>query len=172
MISVRALNATEARIHLQALAGVLVDCVEGGASVSFLAPFTQREAELFFAKCIDGVEAGERILLAAFDGPSLVGTVQVALAMPPNQPHRGDVAKLLVHRAARGQGVAAQLMAAVEVASRRAGKTLLVLDTVSGSEAERLYAKWGWNRVGVIPNYALFPDGRSCDTTLFWKQLI
>jgi len=118
------------------------------------------------------VQRGDRILLAAFIDSRLVGTVQILLATPPNQPHRADVAKLLVRRSARGQGIGRQLMEQVEEASRLAGKTLLVLDTVTGDPAERLYLRLGWNRVGVIPKYALYPDGTWCDTTIFWKQLL
>jgi GNAT superfamily N-acetyltransferase len=171
VIEIRQLDAAEAAQHQEALARVLEDCVEGGASVSFMSPFSRAEAAAFFEKVVEGVDRGERILLAAFIGSELVGTVQIITATPPNQPHRADVAKLLVHRSARGQGVADALMKRVEEASALAGKTLLVLDTVTGSTAERLYLRLGWNRVGVIPNYALFPDGRPCDTTVFWKQL-
>jgi GNAT superfamily N-acetyltransferase len=111
------------------------------------------------------------VLLAAFDDGDVVGTVQVNLATPPNQPHRADIAKLLVRRSARRRGVAAQLMEAAEREALAEGKTLLVLDTVTGDAAERLYERLGWTRVGVIPNYALYPDGRPCATTLFYKQL-
>jgi GNAT superfamily N-acetyltransferase len=165
------LSAAEARERLGELAGVLLDCVEGGASVSFMWPFSKSDAEAFFRKCVDGVEAGERILLAALADGRVVGTVQIVTALPPNQPHRADVAKLLVHRAARGAGVGQRLMEAVEVHARAAGKTLLVLDTVTGQAAERLYTRLGWTRVGIIPDYALFPDGRPCDTTVFWKKI-
>lgn len=122
-------------------------------------------------KVLDGVERRERILLAAFDDAALVGTVQIVPATPPNQPHRADVAKLLVRRSARGQGIATRLMECVEDVSRLAGKTLLVLDTVTGDAAEKLYMRMGRNRVGVIPKYALFPDGRMCVTTIFSKDL-
>jgi GNAT superfamily N-acetyltransferase len=171
MLEIRELTAADAREHLAALGEVLFDCVDGGASVSFLAPFSHADAEAFFEQTATAVERGERILLAAFDGAALVGTVQIVLATPPNQPHRADVAKLLVHRAARGKGVAKLLMQAVEQASLRAGKTLLVLDTVTGSVAETLYKNLGWTVVGVIPDYALFPDGRLCATTVFFKKL-
>ncbi len=172
MITVRQLDATEARRYISQLADVLLDCVAGGASVSFMADLTKPAAEAFFERCVDGIERGERILLAAFNGAELVGTVQVITATPPNQPHRADIAKLLVHRAARGQGVAKSLMEKAEEASRKAGKTLLVLDTVTGQTAERLYLRMGWTKAGIIPNYALFPDGRWCDTTIFWKSLV
>jgi GNAT superfamily N-acetyltransferase len=171
MIEVRRLNAIEARDSLDALGEVLADCVEGGASVSFMAPFPKSAAVAFFEKLLPDIERGDRILLAAYDGSRLVGTVQVVTATPPNQPHRGDIAKLLVTRAARGQGVAALLMKSAEEFAKGAGKSLLVLDTVTGGDAERLYQRLGWTKVGVIPNYALFPDGRFCDTTVFWKAL-
>jgi GNAT superfamily N-acetyltransferase len=170
-VEIRRLNGAEAWAFVGALAAVLVDCVEGGASVSFMPPFGQADGEAFFSKVASGVEAGERILLAAFDDGKLVGTVQIVTALPPNQPHRADVAKLLVSRAARGKGVAQRLMEAVDREALAAGKTLLVLDTVTGSTAERLYERLGWVKVGVIPNYALFPDGRLTPTTIFWKEL-
>jgi len=171
MIEIRELSAADARQCVGALAEVLLDCVAGGASVSFMASLSKAEAEDFFQMVVDGVERGDRILLAAFVDSKLVGTVQVVTATPPNQPHRADVAKLLVHRSARGQGIAIRLMERAEEASRRAGKTLLVLDTVTGGNAEKLYTRQGWNKVGVIPKYALFPDGSFCDTTVFWKAL-
>ena len=154
-----------------ALAEVLLDCVQGGASVSFMADLTKEAAESFFEGVIQGVQRGDRILLAAFIDSKLVGTVQLHLATPPNQPHRADVAKLLVLRSARGQGIAARLMEHAEEAARVAGKSLLVLDTVTGGTAERLYERLGWTKAGVIPKYAMFPDGTWCDTTIFWKQL-
>jgi GNAT superfamily N-acetyltransferase len=171
MIDIRLLSAAEARQHCEALADVLLDCVQGGASVSFMASLSKAEAEAFFEKVAEGVQRGERILLAAFVDGDLLGTVQIITATPPNQPHRADIAKLLVHRSARGQGIAKRLMEEVEEASRSAGKTLLVLDTVTGGDAERLYMRIGWTKSGVIPNYALFPDGRFCNTTVFWKDL-
>lgn len=139
--------------------------------MSFMASLSRPEAKSFFEKVLVGVQQGDRILLAAFEDSKLVGTVQILLATPPNQPHRADVAKLLVRRSARGQGIGRLLMEHVEEASRLAGKTLLVLDTVTGDPAERLYTRLGWNKAGVIPKYALYPDGRWCDTTIFWKQL-
>ncbi len=171
MIEIRRMTATDARRSLDALAEVLFDCVEGGASVSFMAPFSKAAAAAFFEKLLPEIERGDRILVAAYDGSQLVGTVQVFLATPPNQPHRGDVAKLLVHRSARGRGVAKLLMQQAEEFARTSGKSLLVLDTVTGGDAERLYERLGWTKAGVIPKYALFPDGRWCDTTVFWKKL-
>lgn len=171
MINVRALTGPEARDHVTDLAAVLVDCVAGGASVSFMLPFGQADGEAFYDAVAADVEAGKRILLAAFVEARLVGTVQVVTALPPNQPHRGDVAKLLVHPSARGQGIARRLMEEAERSAVAAGKTLLVLDTVTGGTAERLYERLNWVKVGVIPNYALYPDGRLTATTIFFKKL-
>jgi GNAT superfamily N-acetyltransferase len=120
---------------------------------------------------IDGVERADRILLAAFDDVQLVGTVQMIHASMPNQPHRGDIAKMLVRRSARGRGIGGLLMQRIEEAAWAAGKTVLVLDTVTGDVGERLYTRAGWTRVGVIPNYALYPDGEPCATTYFFKQV-
>jgi GNAT superfamily N-acetyltransferase len=172
MLEVRTLSAAEGREHLEALAEVLTDCVEGGASVSFMAPLSKSAAVRFFESVIDEVEAGKRILLAAFVDKRLVGTVQILTATPPNQPHRADVAKLLVSRQARLHGIGTRLMQHVEETARRAGKTLLVLDTAAGGSAERMYTRLGWTKVGVIPKYALFPDGTWCDTTIFWKEMV
>jgi ribosomal protein S18 acetylase RimI-like enzyme len=170
-IEIRRLGATELSAHLDGLAAVLADCVEGGASVSYMAPFTHDDAREAFAGFAAEVEQGRRLLLAAFEHREVVGTVQVVHAWPPNQPHRADIAKLLVRRSSRGRGIAQRLMAQAEREAVAEGKTLLVLDTVTGDPAERLYEKLGWNRVGVIPNYALYPDGRPCATTVFWKAL-
>jgi GNAT superfamily N-acetyltransferase len=172
MVEIRCLNAVEGRQHLGALAGVLLDCVEGGASVSFMASLSKADSESYFEDVLAGVQRGERILLAAFFDSRLVGTVQVLISMPPNQPHRADVAKLLVARAARGKGIGSRLMEEVEKVSRLAGKTLLVLDTTTGDHAERLYVRLGWTRLGVIPRYAMYPDGTWGDTTFFWKRLV
>ncbi|HEX7310894.1 MAG TPA: GNAT family N-acetyltransferase [Gaiellaceae bacterium] len=170
-IEIRRLGGADAHAHLDGLAAVLADCVAGGASVSYMAPFSHEEARAAFEAVTADVEAGRRLLLAAFSDGSAVGTVQVVLALPPNQPHRGEIAKLLVHPSARRRGIAQLLMERAEAEARAEGKTLLVLDTVTGDAAERLYTRLGWTRVGVIPGYALYPDGRPCDTTVFWKAL-
>ena len=167
----RRLASADVHEQLDALAGVLADCVAGGASVSYMAPFSHEQARSVFEAVAAEVEQGRRLLLAAFADGDLVGTVQVILALPPNQPHRGEIAKLLVHRSARRRGIARLLMERAEAEARAEGKTLLVLDTVTGDAAERLYERLGWNRVGVIPGYALYPDGRPCDTTIFWKTV-
>lgn len=170
-MNVRRLEGRALREHLDGLADVLLDCVDGGASVSYMAPFSKLEAREAFEGFADEVEAGRRLLLAAFDGDEVVGTVQVVFAWPPNQAHRADISKLLVRRSARRRGLAQQLMACAEEEALAAGKTLLVLDTVTGDDAERLYERIGYHRVGVIPNYALYPDGRPCATTVFYKDL-
>jgi ribosomal protein S18 acetylase RimI-like enzyme len=170
-IEIRRLSASEARAQLDGLAAVLADCVAGGASVSYMAPFSHDQARAAFEVVAADVEQGRRLLLAAFADGRLVGTVQVILALPPNQPHRGEIAKLLVHRSARRRGIAQLLMGHAESEARAEGKTLLVLDTVTGDNAERLYTRLGWTKVGVIPGYALYPDGRPCDTTVFFKAL-
>ena len=170
-IEIRPLTVADAHARLDELAAVLRDCVVGGASVSYMAPFSHEDARAAFAGFAAEVEQGRRLLLAAFTEGRVVGTVQVILAVPPNQPHRGEIAKLLVHRAARKRGVAQLLMGAAEAEARAAGKSLLVLDTVTGDPAERLYERLGWTKVGIIPGFALYPDGRPCDTTVFWKEI-
>lgn len=156
--------------QLQALSDVLVDCVEGGASVSFMLPITRERALAFWRKVADGVARGERILLVAEDARGIVGTVQVIVDQPENQPHRADVAKMLVHRRARRQGAGEALMRAAEAAARQAGKTLLVLDT-GDDTAARLYARLGWQAAGRIPRYALMPQGGDCATTFYYRDL-
>jgi GNAT superfamily N-acetyltransferase len=157
--------------EIQGLSDVLIDCVEGGASVSFMHPMSRTKAEAYWREMSASVARGERVVLAAEDTAGrIVGTVQVIWAEPENQPHRGDVAKMLVHRRARRHGIGAALLVAAERAALSAGKTLLVLDTASG-DAERLYARHGWQRCGQIPDYALWPDGALCATTVFFKSL-
>lgn len=172
-VTIRPLTPHEAMERIGELSAVLIDCVEGGASVSFMSPLTRERADAFWRGVAEDAAAGERIVLAALDGASgrIVGTVQVVLRQPENQPHRADIAKMLVHSGARKRGIGAALMRAAEEAARAAGKTVLVLDTVTGGDAERLYERIGWIRSGVIPNYALWPKGGLCDTTVFYKQL-
>jgi GNAT superfamily N-acetyltransferase len=171
-ISVRHVGASEAAAYVPALAEVLIDCVEGGASVSFMWPLPREKALAFWHGVAEGVGRGERVLLVAEDGDGQVlGTVQLILAMPDNQPHRAEVAKMLVRRSARRRGIAGQLMAGLDDAARAHGKHVLVLDTVTGGDAERLYTRSGWQRVGEVPHYALMPNGAPCGTTFFFKQL-
>jgi GNAT superfamily N-acetyltransferase len=169
-IRVRALHAVSER-EIQELSDVLIDCVEGGASVSFMLPIARATAAAFWQGVAAGVVRRERILLAAENAAGqIIGTVQLIFAQAENQPHRADVAKMLVHRRARRLGVGAALLAAAERESLSAGRTLLVLDTASG-DAERLYARLGWQRCGIIPGYALLPGGGLCDTTFFYRTL-
>ncbi|KYF66023.1 acetyltransferase [Sorangium cellulosum] len=166
-------RATSDPAVAEALADVLLDCVESGASVGFMHPLPRARALAFWQSTLASAERGERLVLVAEDteSGSIVGTVQVVLTMPDNQPHRADVAKLQVHRRARRRGLGEALVRAAEAAAREAGRTLLVLDTVTGSDAERLYARLGWQRCGVIPGYALWPRGGLCSTTVFYREL-
>lgn len=169
-IRVRCLTTLDDR-QIHELGDVLIDCVDGGASVSFMLPMTRAKADTFWRSTAASAARGERLVFVAEDADgAIVGTAQIILAQPENQPHRGDLAKMLVHRRARKRGVGAALLEAAERGARRAGKTLLVLDTAS-DDAERLYARQGWQRCGVIPDYALWPDGRPCATTFFFKFL-
>ena len=166
---IRRLHTLDAA-QIDGLADVLIDCVEGGASVSFMHPLTRDRAVAFWRRIADGVAAGQRAVLAAEDARGLCGTVQLIFDLPENQPHRADLAKMLVHRRVRRQGLGAALMQAAEATARECGKTLLVLDTAN-DEAERLYERLGWERVGVIPGYALLPHGGLCGTTVYYRNL-
>lgn len=167
---IRCLQALSDR-EIRGLSDVLIDCVEGGASVSFMRPLSRTRADAYWHSIAASVARGERVLLAAEEVTgAIVGTVQVSLDQPENQPHRGDLAKMLVHRRSRRRGVGAALLIAAEQSAFKAGKTLLVLDTAS-ADAERLYTRQGWQRCGQIPNYALMPDGAPCATTFFFKFL-
>jgi GNAT superfamily N-acetyltransferase len=170
-VEIVALHAPVADAALEQLAEVLADCVEGGASVSFMSPFSHQQALAFFRDVTGSVTAGDTVLLAARLDGRIVGTVQLGLDTPPNQPHRADIRKMLVHRSVRGRGVGAALMARVEAEARRHGRWLLVLDTVPGESGHRLYLRAGWTQTGLVPDYALFPDGRLCDTAIMWKRL-
>ncbi len=160
-----------AAADLEGLIDVLRDCVAGGASVSFMHPLTRARAAAFWRRVARGVADGTRALLVAEDAQGICGTVQLVFDLPENQPHRADVAKMLVHRRARCRGIGAALLRAAEATARACGRTLLVLDTVTGGDAERLYARLGWQKVGVIPDYALFPQGGFCSTTVFYRAL-
>jgi ribosomal protein S18 acetylase RimI-like enzyme len=167
---VRLLSAADAERERDPLSEVLADCVAGGASVSFMAPFSTADAHAWWGGVIASVAADKTVLFGAYVDGALVGTVQLGLDVPPNQPHRGDVKKLLVHRRARGRRLGRALMEALEAEARRRSLTLLTLDTASEA-AERVYDGLGYTRAGVIPGYALWPEGGLCDTTLFWKSL-
>ncbi len=171
-VLVRSVGAAEAISRIEALTDILVDCVEGGASVSFMAPVARATATGFWQAVAASVVAGRCTLLIAEAEGVAVGTVQVVPAPQENQPHRADLAKMLVHRRARNRGVGEALLLAAEAVARGEGRTLLVLDTATRGAGERLYARLGWQRVGIIPGYALYPDGRPCDTTVFYKNLL
>jgi len=156
--------------QIRALADLLVDCVEGGASVSFMSPLSLDKAAAFWSRVAAATASGERALLVAEDSSGIIGTVQLILDLPENQPHRADLSKMLVHNRARRQGVAAAMLRAAEELARELGKTLLVLDTAS-AVAARLYARLGWERVGIVPDFALLPGGGLCDTTFFYRRL-
>jgi GNAT superfamily N-acetyltransferase len=166
------LGAGEARSAAGELGEVLADCVAGGASVNFMHPYTAEEGRAFFEGVADEVERGDAALIAAKLDRRFVGTVNLGLRMPPNQPHRAEVRKMLVLRAARGRGIGDALLVEAERWASELGRTLLVLDTVEGMAGERLYARGGWTRVGAIPGYALFPDGEPCATVVFYKSLV
>jgi GNAT superfamily N-acetyltransferase len=168
--SLRRLHALD-EAQINGLADVLIDCVDGGASVSFMHPLTRDRAVAFWRRVAQGVAAGERAMLVAEDAHGLCGTVQLMLAQVENQPHRADVLKMLVHRRVRRQGVGAALMRAAEATARECGRTLLVLDAVTGGDAARLYERLGWVRAGDIPGYALYPRGGLCGTTFYYRSL-
>jgi GNAT superfamily N-acetyltransferase len=169
--SVRRLEVLSSR-EFGGLCEVLIDCVEGGASVSFMHPMTPAKAAEFWRGVAASVARGERALIIAEDSAGRVlGTAQAIWASPENQPHRADIAKMLVHRRARRLGVGAAVLQAAENAARDSGRTVLVLDTASDA-AERLYERSGWQRVGTIPDFALMPDGALCATVVYYKRLV
>ena len=171
MIAIRTLDATEAEARLGDLAAILVDAVAQGASVNFMAGFTLDDGGRFWRRQLAGIEAGDTHLFVAADGEHLVGTVLLMFAPQPNAPHRADIGKMLVLSSARRQGIGRRLLAEAELAARRMGRTLLLLDTETGSAGDRLYQSCGWTMVGTVPGHAYTPDGRLAETTLFYKQL-
>jgi len=155
----------------QRLCEILIDCVEHGASVGFLAPLDAGDADAYWQRIERAVAAGRCVMLAgAVAGGDVVGTVQLDIDTLPNQPHRATVSKLLVHTAARRRGVGEALMAGAERAALELGRWLLTLDTAT-ADAARLYLRMGWSLAGVIPGYALNPDGTLTDTAFYWKEL-
>ncbi len=168
--SLRRLHALD-EVHIDQLARVLIDCVEGGASVSFMHPLSHGRAVAFWRRVAQGVAAGGRAVLVAEDAQGVCGTVQLILDLPENQPHRADLAKMLVHRRARRRGLGAALMRAAESTALECGRTLLVLDAVTGGDAARLYERLGWVRVGDVPGYALMPRGEPCGTTFYYRNI-
>ncbi len=171
MIDIRILDGEEARKRIPELALILKDCVNKGASVSFMNPFSLAEAIGFFTDIAEDAARNELVLFAAIENGRAVGTVQLQPAWNPNQPHRADVAKMLVHSAHRQKGIGQKLLSAVDIEAKRRGLTLLTLDTASDSPAERLYLRAGYQRVGIIPGFALWPDGGLGAATFFYKTL-
>ncbi len=170
-MQIRLLAENQARDSIPALSALLVDAVESGASMGFMSPFTVEESTAFWDGVVAAVVGGTTALLAAVENDVIEGSVQVKFVPMANQRHRVDISKLLVHRSARGRGISSQLMRAAEDVTREAGRYLMVLDTATGSLADLIYPHLGWQRSGVIPNYALNPDGSMCDTTFYWKDL-
>jgi GNAT superfamily N-acetyltransferase len=155
---------------IDALAALLMDAVESNAGISFMSDLTTDHARVWWRELLSKSDS-RTVVLAASDDDGIVGTVQLQRAWPPNQPHRADVAKLIVHRRAQGRGIARALMHEIERHARDEGLTLLMLDTCKGGAAEQLYLSLEWIPVGVVPNFALNPDGSWCDTVFFYKQL-
>ena len=170
-VIIRELDAVEAEARLDELAAILADAVAHGASVNFLAGFTQGEAAAFWRGQVPGLADGSRHLLVADDGTRFIGTAVLSKAPQPNQQHRADIGKMLVLSQARGRGLGRRLLAAVEALAAVQGRTLLMLDTQTGSAGERLYQSAGWTRFGVVPDHALTPDGAPAETSFFYKQL-
>jgi ribosomal protein S18 acetylase RimI-like enzyme len=153
------------------LSDILQAVVEGGGSVGFMHPLSREAAESFWDKSLSAAARNERIVLGAWEGEILTGTVTLLLDCPPNQPHRGEIAKLMTHPAYRGRGVASALMRAAEDLAVKRGRTLLVLDTATDGGASSLYERLGWILAGEIPDYALKPHGGLTGTKLYWKGI-
>jgi GNAT superfamily N-acetyltransferase len=168
---IREIGAAEAEARIDELAAILIDAVAQGASVNFLAGFTADEAAAFWRGQIPGIADGSRHLLIADDGARLIGTVVLTKAPQPNQPHRADIGKMLVLSQARRRGLGRRLLDAAEALARAQGRTLLMLDTHTGSAGEWLYQSAGWTAYGVVPGHALTPDGTPASTSFFYKQL-
>ena len=171
MHSINLIDADEGASIFQDLVNLLEDSVESGASVGFLTPLTADQSKAYWLETLEQVESGNRMLLVARQSGKLTGSVQLDLATKQNALHRAEVQKLLVHTRFRNQGIAAALMQAVEDVARKFNRTLLVLDTLQGHAAEKLYEKWGYTRVGAIPDYARVNDGSLQPTVVFYKIL-
>jgi GNAT superfamily N-acetyltransferase len=168
---IRPLPSNEAAPRLDELAALLVNAVESGASVNFMRGFTLEEAAGFWRGQLPGLADGSRVIVTAEADGRIVGTTVVTFAHQPNQPHRAEIGKMLVHSRHRRQGLGARLLSAAEATASAAGRTLLVLDTESGSAGERLYLRSGWTKVGEIPNYSFDPDGRLRAASIFYKNM-
>jgi acetyltransferase len=172
MTTIERLDAKQAEKYLPDLVALLTDCVESGAAVGFMPPLSEAEARDYWQHVADDIAAGTRILVAALQEDQVVGSVQLELAQKSNGLHRAEVQKLMVHRRCRGQGIAGQLMTAIEHAGSEANRTLLVLDTRRGDTADRsVYRRLGWTEAGVIPQFAMSADGTMHDTVIFYKLI-
>ncbi|MGH9661239.1 MAG: GNAT family N-acetyltransferase [Bryobacteraceae bacterium] len=170
-VEVRSWTAAEARARIEELIALLEDSVAGGASVGFLPPLERLEAREYWRGALAEIAAGHRLLLAALDEGALAGSVQLALESRPNGNHRAEVMKLMVLAGARRRGIGRALMRAAEHEARRAGRSLLVLDTRRGDDAGRLYRNLGWIEAGVIPRYARGASGTLDDTVFFYREI-
>jgi GNAT superfamily N-acetyltransferase len=171
MSDIQTLDQAATLAALTDLAELFSETVRGGASMGYMLPFPPEEAEAYWRGVAEAVGRGDIVLLVAVHDGRIAGSVQLGIAMPPNQPHRADIKKLMVHPLARGRGLSRRLMDAAETEAAARGRSLLVLDTATGEPAEKIYQHLGWQHAGIIPGYALFPDGRFCDTTFYYKQL-
>jgi ribosomal protein S18 acetylase RimI-like enzyme len=153
------------------LSEILIEVVANGGSVSFMHPLAPEAANAFWCASLAAADRGERIVLGAWDGDLLVGTVTLLLDLPPNQPHRGEIAKMMTRVSHRGRGIATALMHEAERLAVQRGRTLLVLDTATEEGASRLYEKLGFTFAGVIPDYALKPHGGLTGTNVYWKRI-
>jgi len=154
-----------------ALSELLIEVVANGGSVSFMHPLAREDAAAFWRDSLARAAAGRRVVLGAWEGDELIGTVTLDLAMPPNQPHRAEIAKLMTCVSSRGRGVARTLMREAERIAVERGRTLLVLDTAADEGAAGFYERLGYVRVGAIPGYALKPHGGLTATIIFYKTL-
>ena len=170
-ISIRALSVAETEARLDELSAILVDSVAHGASVNFLAGFSVEEGRAFWRSQLAGIARGERQLLVAEGDRGLVGTVVVTFAHQPNAPHRAEIGKMLVLSAARRQGIGRRLLEAAEDSAREAGRTLLLLDTETGSAGDLLYRSCGWTEAGTVPDHSFTAGGRLAAATVFYKAL-
>jgi GNAT superfamily N-acetyltransferase len=171
-VIVQALDVTAYEDAIDGLAELLVDAVDHGAGVNFMAGVTADETRAWWEARRDGVSDGSVVPVVAFDDDGrVVGSTVLLYAWNPNSPHRGEISKVIVHSSARRQGLGRQLMDAAEARSLADGRWLLTLDTVTGSDADTFYRSLGWHEVGVVPDFALMPDGTLTPTTYFWKDL-
>jgi len=170
-MQIRTLSKAPDPRQLEDLCALLIDAVEGGASLGFLKPMEPERARAYWETAARAVQAGDKALLVAEIEGAILGTVQVVLEMPQNQPHRGEISKMIVHTQVRQLGLGMRLLVAAEERAHIAGKSLLVLDTQTGSAAEHLYRKAGYTPLPPLPDYALTPDGVLAPTTIFWKRI-